>query len=81
MIKNGIISAEEVAELYQQLQGAWLLLRVYERDQNGKAKKFMLIEHNEKKEKLYELFEEDDWDWDGEYMFVFADPNSICKID
>ena len=77
---QGVISAKEVAALYNDLIGQWLLLEVIEVSDNGKVNKFKLIANNKDKEQLYELMEHEDWDWDKKYLFVFADPNSLCEI-
>jgi len=39
-----------------------------------------LISYDRKKEHLYDLMEEDGWDWEKKYIFVFADPDSLCEI-
>jgi len=77
---QGVIKAKEVAALYNDLTGQWLLLEVIEVNDNGKVNKFRLIANNKDKEQLYELMEYEDWDWDKKYLFVFADPNSLCEI-
>ncbi len=80
--KTRVISAREVADIYRRLEGNWLLLKVLQRDdKTGKASLFMLIDYHPSKDVLYELLEDDDWDWAGEYMFVFADPDAVCSLD
>ncbi len=72
---------KEIVDLYSAFPGQWFLLRVLERDkESGKGTKFQLIRKDPDKEKLYELLEEEDWDWEGEYMFVYADPDAACKV-
>ena len=79
--KNNIISAYEVADLYNKYKNEWLLLEVIKRNEKtGKADRFILIDHDGDKNKLYDMMESDDWDWDKEYMFVFADPDSVCNL-
>jgi hypothetical protein len=77
---QGVISAKEVARLYNDLTGQWLLLEVIKMDIKGKAEKFKLIANDRNKEQLYKLMDTDEWDWDKKYLFVFADPNNLCEI-
>lgn len=77
---QGVINASDVAKLYNDKIGYWLLLEVIKIGKNGKAEKFKLVAYNKKKEKLKNLMEDDQWDWDKKYIFVFADPNSLCDI-
>ena len=57
-----------------------MLLEVIKTGENGKAEEFKLIAYDKKKANLYELMEEDDWDWDKKYIFVFADPDTLCEF-
>jgi len=77
---QGVINARDVAQLYDEKSGQWLLLEVVKMGALGKAEEFKLIAYDNNKEKLHELMEDDDWDWDKKYIFVFADPNSICEL-
>lgn len=77
---QGVISAKDVAQLYNDLINQWLLLEVVKTNKNGKAEKFKLIAYNKDKNELYKLMESEDWNWDKKYVFVFADPNSLCEI-
>ncbi len=77
---QGVISAKEVACLYNDLTGQWLLLEVIKVDENGKAEKFKLVANHLNKDELYKLMDSDNWDWGKNYMFVFADPNTLCEI-
>jgi hypothetical protein len=77
---QGVISAKEVARLYNDLIGQWLLLEVIKMDNKGKAEKFKLVANDIEKIRLYELMDSDEWDWDKKYLFVFADPNNLCEI-
>jgi hypothetical protein len=77
---QGVIDAKDVARLYSDKLGQWLLLEVIEMGKNGKAEKFRLIAHDSNKERLKDLMEEDDWDWSKKYIFVFADPDKLCEI-
>ena len=77
---QGVISAKEVARLYNDLTGQWLLLEVIKVDKKGKAEKFKLLANDKDKEQLYKLMDSDEWDWDKKYLFVFADPNNLCEI-
>lgn len=78
---QGVINAKQVAQLYNDLSQNWLLLEVLKMGANKKAEEFKLIAYNKSKDKLKELMEDDDWDWDKKYIFVYADPNGICEID
>ena len=77
---QGVIDAKDVAHLYNDKIGHWLLLEVIKMGRNGKAEAFKLIAYDRKKEHLYDLMEEDNWDWEKKYIFVFADPNSLCEL-
>jgi len=77
---KGVISAKEVARLYNDLTGQWLLLEVIKVDNKGKAEKFKLIAYDRDKDQLYKLMDSDEWDWNKKYLFVFADPNNLCEI-
>jgi len=77
---QGVISAKEVARLYNDLTGQWLLLEVIKVDKKGKAEEFKLLANDKDKEQLYKLMDSDEWDWDKKYLFVFADPNNLCEI-
>ncbi len=77
---QGVISAKEVARLYNDLTGQWLLLEVIKVDNKGKAEKFKLIAYDLDKDQLYKLMDSDEWDWNKKYLFVFADPNNLCEI-
>ena len=77
---QGVISAKEVARLYNDLTGQWLLLEVIKVGKKGKAEKFKLLANNIDKGRLYKLMDSDEWDWDKKYLFVFADPNNLCEI-
>lgn len=75
-----VINVNDVAKLYNEKINQWLLLEVIKMGKNGKAEEFKLVAFNKSKEKLKVLMEDDDWDWNKKYIFVFADPNSLCEI-
>ena len=77
---QGVINASDVAKLYNDKIGCWLLLEVIKMGKNGKAEQFKLIAFNKKKEILNNLLEDDNWDWDKKYLFVYADSNNLCEI-
>ena len=77
---QGVISAKEVARLYNDLTGQWLLLELIKVNEKGKAEKFKLVANNLDKDELYKLMDNDKWDWNKKYLFVFADPNNLCEI-
>jgi len=75
-----VINVKDVARLYNDKMGNWLLLEVIRMGENGKAEEFKLVAYNKKKESLYDLMEEDNWDWDKKYIFVYADPDTLCEF-
>lgn len=77
---QGVIDAKDVAHLYNDKLGNWLLLEVVKMGHSGKAEEFKLIAYDRKKEHLQDLMDKDDWDWDKKYIFVFADPNTLCEL-
>ena len=77
---QGVINAKDVAHLYNKQLGHWLLLEVIKMGRNGKAEEFKLIAYHRQKEHLHNLMDEDDWDWNKKYIFVFADPNTLCEL-
>ncbi len=78
---NRIIDASEVATLYQENPGFWLLLDVLQTGQNGRASKFRLLAKARNKDDLYDyLMEDEDWNWDKKYIFVFSDPDKLCDL-
>ncbi len=78
--KNKSIFAKEVAKLYGELEGEWLLLDVLQRGKDGKAEEFVLMAHSVDKDELYEFIMEEGGEMDGDFIFVFADPNGVCEI-
>jgi hypothetical protein len=77
---KGVINAKDVARLYNDKIGNWLLLEVIKIGENSRAEKFRLVAYNKNKEMLYNLMEDDNWDWNKKYIFVFADPDNLCEI-
>jgi len=77
---QGVINVKDVARLYDDKTGQWLLLEVIKMGENGKAEEFKLVAYSHEKERLKDLMDEDDWDWDKKYIFVFADPDKLCEI-
>lgn len=76
-----IIDAQEVAQLYEDNPGFWLLLDVLETTPNGRASKFILLAKSKDKDDLYEfLMEDDDWSWGKKYIFVYSDPDKHCDL-
>ena len=75
-----VINVKDVARLYNDKMGNWLLLEVIKKGENGKAEEFKLIAYDKEKANLYELMDKDDWDWDKKYIFVFADPDTLCEF-
>ena len=78
---NQPLNVEDIASLYNQHIGEWLLLEILKRNnETGKLEKFNLITHNKDKDVLYKLMESEDWNWDKKYLFVFADLKSLCEV-
>jgi len=77
---QGVINAKDVAQLYHEKSNNWLLLEVVKMGKNKKAEEFKLIAFDKTKEALHELMEDDNWDWTKKYIFVFADPDSLCEL-
>ena len=75
-----VINVKDVARLYNDKMGNWLLLEIIKMGDNGKAEEFKLMAYDKKKANLYELMEDDNWDWDKKYIFVFADPDTLCEF-
>ena len=75
-----VINAREVAELYKDKWGEWLLLEVIKMGKTGKAEEFKLLAHAKDKIHLHDHMDDDDWDWNKKYIFVFADPDSVCEL-
>ena len=77
---QGVINAKDVARLYNDKIGNWLLLEVIKMGENSRAENFKLVAYNKNKERLYHLMDDDNWDWNKKYIFVFADPDNLCEI-
>ncbi len=78
---NKVISTKDVARLYNDKPGEWLLLDVLKTGSNGRAELFKLLAHSNDKENLYAyIMEDENWNWDKKYIFVFADPDNLCEI-
>lgn len=79
--KDKILHSSDVARLYNDKPREWLLLEVIKTGSNGKAELFKLLAHAINKDDLYEyVMEDEEWGWDKKYIFVFADPDSICEL-
>ena len=79
--KDKIINSKDVARLYNDKLREWLLLEVIKTGSNGKAEQFKLLANAKNKDELYEfVMEDEEWNWDKKYIFVYADPNSVCEI-
>ena len=71
-----------MAQLYAELPNHWLLLEIKEKDKSGRAKKLSLLKYDTVKDRLYEYLmnEDNNWDWDKNYILVFSDPNKTCDL-
>lgn len=80
-MEKQLFDAAGMAQLYREKPGVWLLLEVLERDQRGRASKLALLKESPNKDELYDyLLEQQQWDWNTEYIFVFSDPDKQCEI-
>ncbi len=76
-----VLDTTEIASLYNRLSEEWLLLEVLKKNsETGKLEKFKLVAHSKNKDDLYDLMENDEWNWNKKYLFVYADPTSLCDI-
>ncbi len=79
-MKKKIFTADEIIQLHHDMPGYWLLLEIIEQDRDEKATLLKLLDYSKDKENLYEwLMEDEEWDWNKKYIFVFTDP-STCDI-
>ena len=75
------LTDKALAALYTKWKGSWLLLKVLEKNpETGKGKKFLLIARAKDKTEILNFLDRDDWQWDGEYIIVYADPTKLCKL-
>ncbi|MDZ7361602.1 MAG: hypothetical protein ONB46_12895 [candidate division KSB1 bacterium] len=75
------ILLRDLAQLYQDLVGEWLLLEILEDAEKRVPTKFRLHAHHSDKNKLHEfMMEHDGWDWSKKYLMVQADPEKPCEI-
>ena len=79
--KDEVINAKDVARLYSEKLGEWLLIEVIKMGKNGKAELFKLLKHSEDKDQLHEyLLDDEKWNWDKKYIIIFADPEKVCEL-
>lgn len=75
------ISLGDIAGLYQDLAGEWLLFEVLEELENGSPQKLRLHGHHESKDALREMMlEQDDWNWKQRFLIVKANPDK-CELE
>ncbi|MBK8920922.1 MAG: hypothetical protein IPM81_05355 [Saprospirales bacterium] len=80
-MKRKIYKAAQMAQLYQENPGVWLLLEVRARNPNGRATRLKLLKQAKNKDDLYDfLMEQENWDLSKDYVFVFSDPGKQCEI-
>ncbi len=79
--KDKILHSSDVAGLYKDKPREWLLLEVIKTGSNGKAELFKLLAHAKIKDDLYDyVMDDEEWERDKKYIFVFADPDRICEL-
>jgi hypothetical protein len=78
---NKKLNLEDIAEIYNEKAGEWLLLEILETDTKNNPVKLKLLKHSPYKDELHEyLLEQDQWDWNKKYLIVLADPSKPCTI-
>ncbi len=76
-----MLNLRDVAKLYQDKSGEWLLLEVLETDTRKNPVRLKLLAHSRDKSQLHEFIAEDeDWNWQKQYLIVLADPAKPCTI-
>ncbi len=76
-----IVTAEEVANIHEELPNEWFLLEVIEANKHGKATKLKIVSHHTDKDILREHLLEADHQENKRYIFYFSDPNLPCELD
>ncbi len=75
------IFLRDLNQLYQDLAGEWLLLEIFQSEEEKLPDRFRLHAHHRDKDKLREfMLEHNDWDWNKKYLMVQADPEKPCEI-
>ncbi len=79
--QNNILDLKDLARLYAEKAGKWLLLEILETDKENNPTKLRLITHSASKEQLHEhLSEDSEWEWKRRYLIVLADPTKPCTL-
>lgn len=79
---NKVLTLRDVAQLYLEKAGQWLLLEVLETDARNEPTRLKLLAYAPNKDQLHDyMLEDEDWNWDRKYLMVLADPNKPCTID
>lgn len=79
--KEKIYTALEMAQLIGSRPKNWFLLEILKQNNNGKAEELRFLKYSGDKENLYQyLMEDESWDWDKKYIFVFSDPDKKCEL-
>lgn len=75
------IDLRQISRLYEETAGNWLLLDILETNANGTPTRMRLIAKKTDKSELHDLImDDDDREWENNYLLVFADPNKPCTI-
>ena len=81
MVSEKEFPVSDLARIYEDYRGEWLLLEVIEEEANGSPAKLRLHAHDPDKDALRELMlEQDDWSWKQRFLFVKADPDKPCEL-
>ena len=79
--ENKVYTALKMAKLISSKPYEWLLLEILKEDAKGRALELAFLKSSRDKDDLYDyLMEDEDWDWDRKYIFVYSDPEKECKL-
>ncbi len=80
---NKEYSARQMAQLYREMPGVWLLLEVLEQNELGTPQRLKLLAYSPDKEDLYDYLmdQDDNWNWNKKYIFVYSDPEKECPLN
>ncbi len=81
-LKKKEYDAGEMTNLYNERPNVWLLLEVVKYNEFGKAQRLKLLKTSKDKNELYDYLmdEDDEWDWNKNYIFVYSDPDKYCEL-
>lgn len=74
------VNASQVASFYKEYPKYWFLLEVLGRGKDGKAEVMKVITYDFEKDVLREFLLDSLPDANGQYIFVYADPDGKCDL-